>query len=309
MESALKPGAISRVGAAGLWQLMKPTGQMLGLTVNRTVDERRNPYKSTYAAADYLEMLYNEFEDWTLAIAAYNSGPGRVRRAVSLGGAKDYWKIRKFLPRETRNYVPAFIAVTYLANYYYMHDIQPVLEHPDFLSVENITLYEKISFNEISQVTGVSVDIIKALNPCYLRHYIPTNENGSFVMLPRHAASTLLNHLYRPELPSMDAFQILQDNVLIGHNERRLMRLTLEAPEKLPSVDANVVFDQGSDPEIYFPIHRINREPKDPVWYKMGKRESLYDISRKKNIPLSKLIALNAVNEKDLGPGRVIRLQ
>jgi membrane-bound lytic murein transglycosylase D len=190
-----------------------------------------------------------------------------------------------------------------------MHDIQPVLEHPDYLSVANISLYDKISFNEISKITGVSVEIIKSLNPCYLRHVIPSSDSGSYLMLPSYAASTLLNHLYRPDMPSLDAYQVFQDNVLIGKNEKRLMRFSLEVPERLPMAQATPVVDEDLLPTIHFPIHRISRHEEDPVWYRMRKRESLFDIAKKKNISLSKLIELNGVSEDDLGPGRVIRLQ
>ena len=127
IESALNPGATSRVGAAGLWQFMLATGRQYGLEVTSLIDERRDPIKSSYAAARYLKDLYDIFGDWTLVIASYNCGPQNVSKAIKrAGGAKDYWTIYPYLPSETRGYVPAFIAANYIMNYYCEHNICPV---------------------------------------------------------------------------------------------------------------------------------------------------------------------------------------
>src|SRR5690606_27290948 len=115
IESGLRPGAISRVGAAGLWQFMQPTANVMGLRMNTYVDERRDPVKATEAALEYLQYLYNRYGDWTLVLAAYNCGEGNVNKAIrKAGGKRDYWKIQQFLPKETRDYIPKFIAVSYM---------------------------------------------------------------------------------------------------------------------------------------------------------------------------------------------------
>ena len=127
IESALNPKATSRVGAAGLWQFMVGTGKQYGLEVNSLIDERRDPIKSSYAAARYLRDLYKIFGDWSLVIAAYNCGPENIKKAMTRAeGANDYWKIYPYLPRETRGYVPAFIAANYVMNYYCEHNICPM---------------------------------------------------------------------------------------------------------------------------------------------------------------------------------------
>ena len=308
VESALKPNAISRVGAAGLWQLMRSTGRMLGLKINSTIDERRSPYKSTEAALDYLEQLYEEFDDWTLALAAYNAGPGRVRRAILRANSRDFWTIQRFLPRETRNYVPAFIAANYVANYYYIHDIPPVVEHPDLLSVSNITLYEEMTFTEIAEITGVEMLVLKMLNPCYLRNYIPASINGSHVLMPKYAASLLLSHLVRPDDPQEEIQSEWYSRHLISPTDVHLLRPDIEIPEKLPMFTTPLVEDQRDDlPEMN--LSPAGRTEEDAVWYRLKKRESLQVIARRKKISFEKLIELNSGWDQDLNPGSLIRLR
>ncbi|MDX1685903.1 MAG: transglycosylase SLT domain-containing protein [Saprospiraceae bacterium] len=307
VESALNPNAISRVGAAGLWQFMRSTGRMMGLRINSVVDERRNPYRSTEAAADYLQLLYEEFEDWTLVLAAYNAGPGRVRKAISRADSRDFWKIKRYLPSETRRYVPAFIAVNYVMNYYYLHDIQPVLEHPDYLNVSNITLYETMNFREISEITGVEVGILRKLNPCYLRQYIPANENGSYVMLPSYAATLLLNHLYIPDSETETVQDGWLNDKLISPSDLHLLRPQVEVLERLPvPMNQDLFHNEGHEvPEIEL----MGRTEEDAVWYRLKKRESLLAIARRKKISFEKLIELNSGWDQDLNPGSLIRLR
>lgn len=307
VESALKPNAISRVGAAGLWQLMRSTGRMLGLEINATIDERRSPYKSTEAAFDYLEQLYEEFDDWTLALAAYNAGPGRVRRAIMRANSRDFWTIRRYLPSETRNYVPAFIAANYMAQYYYMHDIQPVIEHPDLLSVSNITLYEETTFQEISEITGVEVLILKKLNPCYLRNYIPAREIGSHVLMPKYAASLLLSHLVTPDDPKEEIQEDWYNRHLISPTDVHLLRPDIDVPDLLPVFKTSLV-NESSD-LLAVVKDPAGRTEEDPVWYRLRKRENLQAIARKKKISFPKLVELNSGWEKDLNPGSLIRLR
>lgn len=166
VESALNPHARSRVGATGLWQFMLATGRMYGLKVDSYVDERKDPHKSTIAAFKYLSNSYEEFGDWLLAIASYNCGPGNVRKAIRRsGGQMDFWKIREYLPRETRGYVPAFIAATYVFNYAADHNIYPI--YPDF-SLETDSLHitkMDITLAELSDVLEVDLDLLRNHNP------------------------------------------------------------------------------------------------------------------------------------------------
>jgi membrane-bound lytic murein transglycosylase D len=186
VESGLKPAATSRSGAAGLWQFMRPTGKMMGLKISRNVDERRDVVKSTKAAADYLLKLYNQFDDWTLAIAAYNCGPGNMRKAIrKSGGKKSFWEVMKYLPRETREYVPKFIAMTYVMNYYYEHDLTPSTPNQDLINTSTAKVYESLNLNTLSKELDIELATMRTLNPSFIRNYIPKTEDGKYnLVLP-----------------------------------------------------------------------------------------------------------------------------
>lgn len=189
VESALKPRARSRVGATGLWQFMFTTGKEYKLDVSSYVDERSDPIESTTAAAQYLSKLYKIFGDWDLALAAYNSGPGNVNKAIRRsGGYQNYWNIRPHLPRETAGYVPAFLATMYIFEFAEEHGFKP--EQPPFQHVQTDTVHVKqmISLDQISETTGVNIEELQFLNPSYKLDIIPKVEGKTYVLrLPREA--------------------------------------------------------------------------------------------------------------------------
>lgn len=195
IESSLRPYAVSTAGAVGLWQFMSPTARQYGLRIDRNVDERRDPYKATEAAVKYLASLYKRFGSWELALAAYNCGGGRVSKAIRYAGSKNYWKVRPYLPRETRNYIPRFIAANYLANYYELHDILPNFPAFELQWTRTMKVYEYVSFKEIINVTGVNQAFLSELNPSYRNGFIPKNVNGNFLILPEMAMVLFKSHL------------------------------------------------------------------------------------------------------------------
>lgn len=173
IESGLNPNAVSKVGATGLWQFMITTGKQYGLEVTSLVDERCDPVKASYAAARYLKDLYDIFGDWSLVIASYNCGPNNVNKAIKrANGEKDFWKIFPYLPEETRGYVPAFIAANYIMNYYCDHNICPVnTTLPS--NTDTVMVSRDVKFEQISELCGVELNELKALNPQYRTTLVP----------------------------------------------------------------------------------------------------------------------------------------
>ncbi len=182
IESALNPRARSRVGATGLWQFMYGSGKMYGLEINSFVDERRDPMRSTDAAVRYLKKLYEIYGDWHLVIAAYNCGPGNVNKAIRRsGGARDYWKIYYRLPRETRGYVPAFIAAVYVMNYYQAHGITP--EKPEFQIVtDTIKINSYLNLKQVAATLNMPLEQLRDYNPQYRVDIIPAKPNKPYML-------------------------------------------------------------------------------------------------------------------------------
>lgn len=268
VESALVPRAVSRVGALGLWQFMPGTGREQGLVINRYIDERCDPHKATEAALNYLQQLYNRYDNWELALAAYNAGPGRVNRAIRRGRSKDFWRIRRYLPRETRNYVPAFIAAVYLMKYYDLHGLQPRYPNLDLQLTASTKVYGHFSFYRIAQVTGISLDVITALNPSYSNSYIPANPSGNYLILPSRAIVAFEDYL--------------QNHIPINTNEY---------PELSAPVFANRSFQEIN--EAYF-----------KSYYQVQEGETLAEVASAFNYSIHHLLAWNKVPQDTLAAGQ-----
>jgi len=196
VESALNPAAGSRAGAKGLWQFMYGTGKVYGLKVTSMVDDRYDPYKSTVAACEHLSDLYDIYGDWSLALAAYNSGAGNVNRAIRrAGGTKNYWAVWPFLPRETRGYVPAFIAVNYVMNYAPEHNIYPMRPNLFFYDIDTVTVHDVLAFDQLNEMLGIPMDELKYLNPQFKLGIIPaTNGKTYTIRIPKQFTADFLNN-------------------------------------------------------------------------------------------------------------------
>ena len=196
VESALNPRARSRVGATGLWQFMYTTGRMYKLDVSSYVDERRDPIKATKAACQYLSKLYEIFDDWDLALAAYNSGPGNVNKAIRRsGGYRNYWNIRRFLPRETAGYVPAFLATMYIFEYAEEHGLAKINAERPYFETDTVLVKKLITFDQISEIVGVTKEELEILNPSYKLNIIPYVKGKNYSLrLPRYAAGKFVTN-------------------------------------------------------------------------------------------------------------------
>ncbi|GEM_PF-1190830 len=185
VESALETGAASSKAAVGLWQIRPATGRSLGLTINRTVDQRLDPYASTRAAIRYLKKLRGMYGNWPMAIAAYNCGPGNMHKAiVRAGGSKNFWRVQRFLPRETRSYVPAFMALVYLNEFQPEHNLRPEYPELSFRAVDTVQIYQEISLEEIAEYTAVNLEELQFLNPALVRNKVPFWKGGYSLALP-----------------------------------------------------------------------------------------------------------------------------
>ena len=208
IESALNPKAVSRVGATGLWQFMPATGKQYGLELNSLVDERRDPVKSSYAAARYLKALYKIFGDWNLVIAAYNCGPENINKAIRRARAakgktqegdvltpadKDYWHIYPYLPAETRGYVPAFIAANYIMTYYCEHNICPMTTRLP-AQTDTIVVRRNVHLEQVAAVLGLDIDMLRSLNPEYRRDVVPGLTKPSAIRLPLADAGRFIDN-------------------------------------------------------------------------------------------------------------------
>lgn len=196
VESALNPRARSRVGATGLWQFMYPTGRQFGLDVNSYIDERRDPIMATEAACKYLKALHKTFDDWDLALAAYNSGPGNVSRAIRRsGGRTNYWNLRGFLPRETAGYVPAFLAMMYIFEYADAHGLQPQKLATPYFETDTLHIKQLITFDQIEAVTNISQKELQFFNPSYKLDIIPVVKGKNYYLrLPKEASGRFVSN-------------------------------------------------------------------------------------------------------------------
>ncbi len=204
VESRFDPMAISHVGAAGLWQLMIPTARELGLRINKYLDERRDPVKATKAAIEYLEYLHGKYDDWSLAFAAYNAGPGRVNRAIRMaGGKRDFDAIKQFLPRQTREYIPKYQAAQYILEHHREHGISPNAPELDIQWTESVHIGEYMSLGAIAKVVDVSEEVLKLLNPSLKSDFVPNITDGYDLVLPKRVAKSFLHYLETEETGSM----------------------------------------------------------------------------------------------------------
>ena len=281
VESAMDPNATSRVGAAGLWQFMIGTGKGLGLEINSLVDERRDPYRSSAMAAKYLKNLYQIYNDWSLAIAAYNCGPGNVNKALHRnGGVGDFWDIYDYLPRETRGYVPAFIAANYAMTYYKQHNISPSLASRPLIT-DTVTVNRRIHFAQIADVLNIPIEEIRTFNPQYRADVIPGD-----------------NHPYVLILPSQQiySFILCEDSINNYRNDLYAHRQVVE-----PGGQTVTAEDYISG--------RADISSMRTISHKVGRGETASSIAAKYGMTTNELMALNNMSSERVKRGETLKVK
>ena len=298
IESGLNPLAVSRVGATGLWQFMLATAKNYGLEVNSLLDERCDPIKSSYAAANYLKDLYRIFGDWNLVIAAYNCGPDKLTQAIHrAGGSKDYWKIYPYLPRETRGYVPAFIAANYVMNYYCEHNICPMTTDLP-AKTDTIVVSKDVHFQQIADVLKMDKELIKSLNPQYRRDIVIGYTKPSTLRLP---------------VPMINAFIDQQDSIYAHQADVLLSKRTeVKVNEDIPAftgsrANINPTRKTYSSKRSKSRKHRQRRSTKKSVTVRSG--DTLSEIAARNNTTVKKLKKLNGIKGSNIRKGKKIRVK
>jgi membrane-bound lytic murein transglycosylase D len=273
VESQLNPNAVSRVGATGPWQFMPATGRLFGLNINSYLDERRDPIQASYAAAAYLRDAYQEFGDWLLAIASYNCGKSSVERAIDKSGGTDFWSIRPYLPAETRNYVPAYIAIAYVMNYFKKYDITPQVCN---FSIKNDTVMvnRTISLDNLAKTLDIDNKELALLNPAYRRGII--NASGAN---PRR--------LILPQITN-DKFAALYTAL---NNDAQVINPAPVLAEAKINTDTDSPQDNNT-----------------PSYHTVKRGETLVDIAGRYGIDIQDLKHWNHLRSNKLAPGRRLKL-
>ena len=285
IESALNPTAVSRVGATGLWQFMLATGKRYGLEVNTLVDERRDPIKASYAAANYLSDLYKVFGDWNLVIAAYNCGPDQINKAIHRSkGSKDYWQIYPYLPKETRGYVPAFIAANYIMTYYCEHNICPMTTRLP-AKTDTVMVSRNVHLEQIASVCNIDIEQLRTLNPAYRRDIVPGATKMSAVRLPHTEVGKFID---------------LEDSIY-AYNAEVLFskRATVEVNDDVPTYTRKSSTKRSRK--------KASRSRGRSVTVKSG--QTLSEIAKRNGTTVAKLRRLNGIKGSNIRAGKKLRVR
>lgn len=294
IESALNPKATSHAGAAGLWQFMVATGKQYGLEINSLIDERRDPIKSSYAAAHYLKDLYNIFGDWSLVIAAYNCGPENINKAIHRAdGQADYWKIYPYLPRETRGYVPAFIAANYVMNYYCEHNICPMRTTLP-AKTDTVVVSKDVHLKQIADVCSIDIEELRTLNPQYRRDIVNGNNKPSVIRLPANATNTFIAN---------------EDSIYRYETDALLTRRSLVEVEssKYTTSTSSTRKSYSKSKSRKRKSSRRSRTRKKSVTVRSG--DTLSEIAERHHTTVKKLRQLNGIKGNNIRAGKKIRVK
>ena len=286
IESALNPKAVSRVGATGLWQFMLTTGKQYGLNVNSLVDERRDPVKSSYAAAHYLSDLYKIYGDWNLVIAAYNCGPDNINKAIHRSkGVRDYWQIYPYLPKETRGYVPAFVAANYIMTYYCEHNICPMVTRLP-AKTDTIMVSKNVHLEQVASVCNIDLEQLRALNPSYRRDIVPGLTALSPLRLPQTEVGKFIDR--EDSVYNYRADELFNKRALVAVNDDQPMYTSKSSSSKKST-------------------RRSKSRSKKTVTIRQG--QTLSEIAKKNHTTVAKLRKLNSIKGSNIRAGKKLRVR
>ncbi len=291
IESGLRPQVKSRAGALGLWQFMYGTGKMFGLKENSYIDERMDPEKATDAACRYLKQLHNIYNDWNLALAAYNAGPGNVNKAIRRSGNKTtYWEVRPFLPKETQGYVPNFVAAAYLLTYHAEHNIVPAPAAIHFAEMDTICLNQAVHMSTITKLVNWHSDDIKAVNPVYKTDFIPQTEPKQCLYGPIQTIGklvTLEDSLYALEQ------SIYNPTRIIVEEPKEIVEINQEGDTVIVKVDTTpTVTTAGST-----------------FYHKVNSGETLNSIAAKYGTTIQNIMQLNGLTKTSIYVGQRLKIE
>jgi len=316
VESALNPVAKSCAGANGLWQFIYSTGKMYNLQVTSYTDDRCDPVKATIAACEHFRDLFAIYKDWSLVLAAYNSGPGNVNKAIrKANGEMDFWKIKKYLPRETQGYVPAFIAVTYVMNYAAEHNLYPVA--PVFMSydIDTVTVKQKLTFAQISEALNISSEDITYLNPCYKNGVIPVFGDEKFPLyLPKKYIGDFITneasiYVYKTKA-MLEEEKILAEKQKEIHRKDSLLALQKQNTYKKKYNTVNKIQDNVKNDKMTADNTKTgNSGTTEAVIYTVKSGDYLGNIASKHNCTINQLQAWNKMKSMNIYPGQKLYVQ
>jgi membrane-bound lytic murein transglycosylase D len=308
VESALQPKAKSKVGAGGLWQFMPETGKQYKLNITTYVDERHDPIKSTEAACHYMLNMYEIFGDWSLVLASYNCGPGNVSKAIRRSGGKtDYWEIRKFLPRETANYLPAFLATMYIYEFKKEHGLVAQKAEMKYAETDTVMVKHAMTFKQISDLLDISEAQLEYLNPIYKAKYIPSiNKEYFYLRLPKNKIGIFVSNEEKiyGYLAYLEQEKI--NNIQLALQAKK--RDSIAKQDSL-AIAANLI-DKNSDTTEYEEV--IKKRTKEVVskdYHKVKKGETLSEIADKNKVSIINLRKWNNIKGSNINAGQSLVIQ
>ena len=307
VESALQPKAKSKVGAGGLWQFMPATGKQYKLDITTYVDERHDPIKSTEAACHYMMNMYAIFGDWSLVLASYNCGPGNVSKAIRRSGGKtDYWEIRKYLPQETANYLPAFLATMYIYEFKKEHGLVPHKAEMKYAETDTVMVKHAMTFKQLSDLLDISEEQLEYLNPIYKSKYIPSiGDEHFYLRLPKNKIGIFVSN----EEKIYGYLAYLEQEKINNIQLAQLRKRDSIAKKDSIAVASNFKMKSNDTTEYEEVIKKRTKEVVSKNYHKVKKGESLGVIADKNNVSISELRKWNNIKGSNINAGQSLVIQ